>query len=471
MSSAELDCIFNPSSIAIVGASSEADSATNTIFVEPLLDFGFKGPIYPVNPKAESVMGLKAYPSLKDIPGPVDYVICAVAAFLIPEVVRQCIEKGVKALHIFTAGFSETGTEEGRRLEQEIVEQARSGGVRVIGPNCFGISYARSGLCSMPDMSREPGTVAVVSQSAATARDITEGGTRRGLKFSKVINYGNGCDLNETDFLAYLRDDPETEVIALYLEGVRGRNFFPVLKETAGRKPVVLLRGGRSQSGGEAARSHSGSLVSGEHVWEAVVRQSGVIPAEDLDELEDILVTLHHLPGLTGRRAGLINFGGGFCVQAADEFERAGLEVPALSPETRSRLREFIPPVGTSVRNPIDVPPGVIWRASRLHRTVSILAEAPEIDFILVRMFIPASSHRKFPYLFEEQLEGILRSRRLPKPVGVVFRFTGAPESADMALKLLTACGEARIPVYPSMGHAARALRRVIAYNERRGRI
>lgn len=464
----ELDYIFNPASIAIVGASSEVDSATNTIFVEPLLDFGFKGPIYPINPKAERVMGLKAYPSLESVPGPVDYVICAVAAPLIPGIVQQCIDKKVKALHIFTAGFSEIGTEEGKKLEREIAEKARSGGVRIIGPNCFGISHPRSGLCSMPDMSKEPGPVAVVSQSAATARDLIEGGTRRGLKFSKVINYGNGCDLNETDFLDYLKDDPETEIIAVYLEGVRGRGFFPTLRETARRKPVVLLRGGKTEAGGQAARSHSGSLTTRQDVWEAVIRQAGVIPADDLDELEDILVTLYHAPRLEGKRVGLINFGGGFCVQAADEFEKAGLEVPALSSETISRLREFIPPVGTSVRNPLDVPPGVIWRASRLHRTISILAESPEIDFILVRMFIPASSHRKFPYLFEEQLEGVLRSNKLAKPLGVVFRFTGTLESAEMAVKLLAACSEAGILVYPSMGRAARAFSRVIAYNEKR---
>ncbi|MEK7848237.1 MAG: CoA-binding protein, partial [Chloroflexota bacterium] len=228
---AALDSIFFPLSVAVVGASAEPNSGTNIVLLNPLFRYGFKGAIYPVNPKVAEIQGLKAYPSLLDIPGPVDLVICALAARHLPGVARECAQKGVKGLHIFSAGFGETGDSEAKRLEAEVVALARQGGVRVIGPNCFGVSCLASGLCTLGGLPLQPGTVALASQSSAIAVEFTDAAGSRGVRFSKAVCYGNGADLNETDFLEYFGQDPNTHIIVLYLEGVKGKRFFPVLQE------------------------------------------------------------------------------------------------------------------------------------------------------------------------------------------------------------------------------------------------
>ena len=463
-----LASLFSPSSIAIVGASSEPASGTNSIFLTPLRQYGFRGPIYPINPKVSEIMGLPAYPSLSAVPGPVDYVICAVAAGLTLPLVEECQKKGVKILHIFSAGFSESGPE-GARLEAELVSRARRGGVRVLGPNCFGASYPRSGLCSMPDMGKEPGGVAIISQSAATARDLTESGSRRGLKFGKVVHYGNAADINETELLEFMGEEEESKIVAVYLEGVKDRRFLSVLRRVAARKPVLVLKGGRSEAGSRAALSHTGSLAGSAQVWRAVLRQAGAIPVETVDEMEDLLVTFTVLRPPQGRRVGIVIFGGGFCVQAADECQNEGLQVPALPPETQAQFREFISAVGTSLKNPLDVPPAVVWREDRNFRTLAVLDSCPEIDIILTRAFIPVSTYLEGPHVLEAQAGAIIRAgKELKKPVVLVSRYMGSPGSGEIMVRLLEACREGGVPLYPSVVRAARSLRTYLEFMEKR---
>ncbi len=465
---AALDDIFFPSSVAIVGASAEPNSGTNITLLNPLLRWGFRGPIYPVNPKVAEIQGLKTYPSLLDIPGPVDLVICALAARHLPGVARECVQKGVKALHIFSAGFSETGEDEGRRLETEVVSLARQGGVRVIGPNCFGLSCPASGLCTLNDMPPQPGGLALASQSSAIAVEFSDAVAMRGVRFSKAVCYGNGSDLNETDFLEYFGQDPDTRIIALYLEGVRSHRFFSVLKEVAARKPVLILKGGTTRAGGRAVGSHTGSLVGREEVWWSLCRQAGALAATSRDELVDLAVAFYHFTPPLGSRAAIVVFGGGFGVKAADDCERGGLSVPPLDAETRHALSQVMPPVGISTANPVDGSPGVIWVAGPLFKVLTALDSSPEVDLALVHLWVPSHTYRTNPEIVDSQTDAVVRAHReLKKPVVGVNAFTGSPEAAQTSVKTLERCAEAGVPVFPSYYSAASAIRRFIDYHSR----
>ena len=210
----DLDHILHPRSIAVVGASSDPNNPIGQLWLRCAIDFGFGGELYPVNPKASDIMGLKCYPSIRDIPGPVDYAISLIPRHLVPQLLEDCGAKGVRTVHLFTAGFSETCEEEGIRLEEEVIRIAQNSGVRIIGPNCMGIYCPESGLSFNPNFSKEGGGVGYISQSGGNARKLTESGGIRGLRFSKVISYGNASDLNEADFIEYLAHDPQTKVIA-----------------------------------------------------------------------------------------------------------------------------------------------------------------------------------------------------------------------------------------------------------------
>lgn len=465
---AALDDIFYPASVAVVGASAEANSGTNIVLLNPLLRYGFRGAIYPVNPKVAEIRGLKAYPSLLDIPGPVDFVMCALAARHLPGVARECLQKGVKGLHIFSAGFSETGEDEGRRLEAEVVALARQGGMRVVGPNCFGVSCPASGLCTLNDLPPQPGTLALASQSSAIAVEFTDAASMRGVRFSKAVCYGNGADLNETDFLEYYGQDPDTRIIALYLEGVKDRRFFPVLREVAARKPVLILKGGTTGAGGRAVGSHTGSLVGRGEVWWSLCRQAGALAATTLDDLVDLSVAFYHFTPPLGSRTAIIVFGGGFGVKAADDCERGGLSVPPLDASTRHALGRLMPQAGTSTANPVDVSPGVIWVAGPLFQALAALDASPQVDLALVHLWVPSHTHRSNPEIVDSQADAVVKARReLSIPVVGVNSFTGSPEAAQTSLRTLERCVEAGVPVFPSYYSAASAIRRFIDYHSR----
>jgi len=250
MSGHELDCIFDPQSVAVVGVSSRPQrlQGTGTIFLEGLVRSNFKGKVYPVNPKGGEVFGLKVYPSIMDIPGPVDYAICCISRLQVVPFVQECTMKGLKAIHVFTSGFSEIGTEEGKRLEEEISSLARQSAIRIIGPNCLGPYNPTSGLSFSSNFPSESGSVAFLSQSGAFCNYLIPAMAQRGVRFSKVLSYGNACDVNECDLLEYFATDENTTVIAAYIEGVKdGERFKRVLRETAEAKPVIVLKVGVAQ--------------------------------------------------------------------------------------------------------------------------------------------------------------------------------------------------------------------------------
>jgi acyl-CoA synthetase (NDP forming) len=350
----QLDALFEAKSVAIVGA--PRGMKMGKLFLVALLDQGFPGQIYPVNPKAEEIDGLKAYPSVSAIPGPVDLAIVLVPHDRALPVVKECGRKGVKGAVLFTAGYKETGTEEGRALEEELVRVARSSGMRLIGPNGMGLYCPKTGLSFFPQVSKDPGPLGIISHSGSLTNILGRLASQKGIRFSKVVSLGNECDLKSADFLTYLGSDPDTRVIGAYLEGIKDGPFFlDALRKACLEKPVILWKLGLTQEGGRAAASHTGALAGARGIWEGVVRQSGAVPVVGFEAWVDALMGFCLLPSGVGDRVAIISGPGGLAVSAAEACGNNGLRLAQLSPETRSVMAKFVPPTGTSLRNPVDV--------------------------------------------------------------------------------------------------------------------
>jgi acyl-CoA synthetase (NDP forming) len=443
-------------------------------FVPAIVQMGFAGPVYPVNPRYQEIHGLKCYPRLLDVPGDVDYVISSVPAAVVPQLVEESGRKGVRAIHFFTAGFSETGEEERAELEENVIERAKALGIRVIGPNCMGLYVPEAGLAFSGGFPREKGTVALVSQSGANASEFVSSGAQRGLRYSKVISYGNAADLCEADFFDYLAGDPDTEVIASYIEGVRdGRRFVAALKKAARAKPVAILKGGRTEAGGRATRSHTASLAGPIAVFDGLCRQAGAVRVESMEELVDMAIAFRTIGRLPGPRAGVIVGGGGRSVLTADEVNSEGLEVPPLTEETQRQLREFTPIAGTSIRNPVDTMAGWGGNQEEMRRTLEIVAGAPNLDFVLYMGGGPPGPWRGGPAgphdppfdpaeAAQRQVRGLAEAQAAAgKPIVVV---AGTPSNAEGLAYAQALSEEAMaggIAVFASARRAAVALARL----------
>ncbi|MBI5288570.1 MAG: CoA-binding protein, partial [Chloroflexi bacterium] len=346
------DALFRPRSVAIAGASSNVDSPGHD-YVRAIHEFGFDGPIYPINPRAPEILGLKAYAALADVPADVDLVISCIPADGVLDLIEQARQKHVRAIIMFTGRFSETGDAEATQLEQRVKQSAAAAGIRIVGPNCMGVFDSTSRLSFRPDLPRAKGGVAFISQSGNNSVELMLHGAARGLRFSKVVSYGNALDITEADFFEYLAHDAETQVVGAYIEGTRdGRRLLDALRTCAERKPVVVLKGGRTSSGSRTAASHTAALAGQRQIWSAVLRQAGAVEVATFDDLIDMLVAFAFLrndaaastSGAALRpRVGVVGGGGGRAVQSADVCEEAGLAVPKLPDELRAALREKAP--------------------------------------------------------------------------------------------------------------------------------
>lgn len=465
-----LEFIFHPRSIAVAGASADPKKFGRN-FVRALQEFQFPGPVYPVNRTGEDVLGLKAYTSLRDIPGSVDYVISSVPRESLPGLLEDCAAKGVGVLHMFTAGFSETGEQSGAELEQDILRQAQSLNIRLIGPNCMGVYCPSSHISFESFFPKESGTVGIISQSGGNASDLVYHGGARGIRFSKAISFGNALDLNESDFLEYLTDDPQTEIIATYLEGTKdGRRLFRALERAAAAKPVVLLKGGRTGAGTRAVASHTGSLAGDDELWNAVCKQVGIVRAYSIDEVLDVLLAFLYMPAPRGHNVAVVGGGGGASVFAADVCESAGLSLPTISGEAAQELRRFIPLAGTSVRNPVDA-----WTMNpkEFSDTVRIVSDVPQVDFLINHMTVEPGLLDPTNSDSENSLDTLAQGfigacKASAKPVAVVLRNSGYPQSGQASFELGQKVLQAGFPVYPSITSAALATSRYIDYHRRR---
>ncbi len=355
---AHLDYVFSPRSIAFVGAT-ENPTKWGFIVFNNLLMGGYDGDLYPVNPGRESIMGHTCYPSVAAIPGDVELVVFTIPAKEIPEVMDECVAKGIKAALVISAGFKELG-EEGALLEREMVEKARAGGMVLVGPNGQGICCPKCRLFPwMPLLYPAAGHVALVSQSGNILSMMVAELHHFGFGVSKAISSGNEADAKIEDYLEYLTHDPDTDVIIAYIEGVPdARRFFAKARELTKRKPIVVVKGGRTQSGVAAARSHTGAMAVSADIFEAACRQAGLARAETIEEAACLAAGFINRPLPRGRRVGIITGGGGLGVMASDACTEAGLEIVKLSEKTLAEIGRNLPDWWVP-GNPVDLVAGL----------------------------------------------------------------------------------------------------------------
>lgn len=464
----EVDSIFHPHSVALVGVTISNPEHWTRTFYNALRKFEFPYPLYLVNPKGSHIDGLKVYPSLTDVPTNVDYVTSTVPAKAAPGLIEECARKGVKTVHFCTAGFRETGEKEGIELEAALVRAGQETGVRIIGPNSMGIYCPESHLSFAADFPRDSGPVALISQSGGNATILVKEAAWRGVRFSKAVSYGNACDLDESDFLEYLAADPKTKIIALYVEGVKdGRKFREAIGAAAEKKTVILLKGGVSPAGARAVASHTGSLAGSEVIWDALCRQLGVIRVQTQEELTDVLVTLTSMPDVKGRSTGIIGFGGGASVLITDQFEKAGLKVPALPHDIQKKIRDFTPIAGNILRNPIDYSQTMMDKEKML-KAVDIVLGWDGIDFLTV-FYKPTIAPPSMNIVIRQILDEIFReSKVFSKPMAVVMLLSFIPEEIERFLPLLKKAVGLGLPIYYSFDSAARAINLVLTHKEAR---
>jgi acetate---CoA ligase (ADP-forming) subunit alpha len=464
MNAHPLTRLLNPRSIAVVGAKQANDYRWLRCVST------FQGPVYSVNIDPNETAGIEAlgvrnYLRLLDIPGPVDYVIVSVPREVAPMVLRDCVAKGVGGVMLFTSGYSETGTEVGRALEQALVQTAQEANLPVIGPNCMGLFHPKIGLRNFPELyAGESGPVGFLSQSGTHGYNFALMGYPNGIRLSKLVSYGNGVVLDSPDFLDYLRHDPETSIIGMYIEGVRdGRRLFHLLQELTPHKPVVIWKGGQTEPGTRATASHTGSLAESMPIWRAVMRQIGALEVESLEEMIDTIKALLYVSPTRQNRVALISMTGGQSVVTTDAFAQAGLQVPMLSEESYARLESFFNVVGGSYRNPIDM--GSNWGiGEQASEILNILEDDPQVDIIAFELSLNLLYRRmEMQASFRAFLLDLLIShkQRTRKPFLAVVTPSYVPEAEEEIRQLLLA---ERIPSFPTFQRAAKALQACITY-------
>ena len=345
---------FEPRSLAVVGASTNADKVGHAVLVN-VIKSGFPGAIYPINPHATEIQGIKCYPDVETLPETPDMAVIVVPASAVPDVITQCTGKGVRYGVVISAGFREVGIE-GRRMEREMVERARAGGMRIVGPNSLGIMNTALPLnASFAGQMPPQGSIGVVSQSGAICTSLIDWARAESVGFSKLVSLGNNADLVESDFIEALTDDEDTTVIAMYLEGVSdGVRFMKCLSEVSASKPAIIFKAGTTEAGARAASSHTGSLAGSERAYAAVCEQAPALRALTVEELVDLSRTLasQHVP--RGPRVAIVTNAGGPGIIASDECERRGLVLAQISGRTQEQMRKYLP-AAASLHNPVDV--------------------------------------------------------------------------------------------------------------------
>ncbi len=460
------DYIFNPASVAIIGASPH-DMATLAQMRTKIRDH-----LFLVNPKYTEVRGRKCYPRISDVESRIDYAILIVSAPVILQVLEECLQKGVKVAQIYTAGFSETGIPERIELEKKLKQMA-DGQIRIIGPNCFGVYCPRSGLSIVPEAPLEEGHVGVVAQSGSVVESFSYFANTKNLRFSKMVSYGNAVDLDGPDFLEYLADDPDTKIIALYIEGTKDAGRLKMaLTKAARRKPVIAIKGGMTAQGMRAATSHTAALTGDPEIWQSLFKQSGALQVESFDEMVNAVMAFDTSPLPAGRTAAIITNSGGFSVIQTDLCLKAGIEVPPFAPETLASLRTLVPLAGTSIGNPLDAWPiyynvspsgniaDIIRTVSADPRIHSLVLQFDQFRYLRRVLGREVEAHMK--QLIDFMVEGCQHAReKRKKPVMITASLDPYLEDEEdrhyslMMKRGFTAKG---FPVYASLDAAVKAL-------------
>jgi acetate---CoA ligase (ADP-forming) len=447
---ASLAPFFSPRTVAVVGASTRRGSIGGELF-RNILDGDYDGIAYPVNPKAPSVAGVKAYPSISEIPGDVDLAVFCVPGAAVLDEAEAALAKGTRALCVISAGFAETGIE-GSRRQDELLALIRAHGARLIGPNCLGISSAEVSLnATFAPHSFPAGNIGFSSQSGALGLALLEQAAARGLGLSAFVSVGNKADVSSNDLLEYWEDDPNTDLVLLYLESFGNpRKFARVARRVARKKPILAMKGGRTTAGQRAAGSHTAALAGSTTAVDALFRQAGVIRADSLEELADVAVLLSRQPLPRGRRVAVLTNAGGLGILCADACAGAGLELPQLAEETRERLASVLPREA-SLANPIDMLGSAV--GSTYEEAIPIVLADPGIDAVIV-LFVPPVVAGA-----EEVAEAVVRAVRVvpqpEKPVLAAFISAGGVPASLVEAEPPIATFEFPESAARALGHAA----------------
>ena len=442
----DLKPIFSPKSIAVIGASRSPMKIGYEI-LQNILVQGYTGKVYPINPETPMIMGLKTQPSVLAVKDDIDLAIIAVPAEFVPKVMTECAKKKVKGVIVISSGFGETG-EKGKLLEEEVLQIARKGGIRLIGPNTLGYKDPIDNLDAafvfgMP----RPGEIALISQSGALCIGMIYYANGEHIGLSRVISVGNKADVDDADLIDYLDNDPSTKVIAMYIEGIKdGKKFLDSARRC--KKPIVAIKAGRTPAGSAAASTHTGSLSGSDAVYDSAFKQVHIQRAYDVIELFDFARALAYQPPTLSNKVGIISNGGGAGIMIADWCESIGLKVPSLAKKTVEALLPHLPSI-TSARNPLDVAGDA--RFHRYHATGSIMLSDPNVD-ALIMTCVHAGIARPREYV-GAVIKLVEEKRNLKKPI--VACWVGGPEVDEVVQELRVK----NIPVYPSAMRAAKAVR------------
>jgi len=451
----ELSPVFNPDTVAVIGASREKEKIGHSVY--KTMKQSFKGKVYPVNPNAEEILGEKSFNSVKDIPGEVDLAVITVPAKITPKVIEQCGEKNVEGAVIITSGYSEIGNNE---LEKKLKQKIEEAGIRVVGPNCLGILDNTTGLNTLflpPEKLSIPkkGGIGIISQSGAVGSVIVDWCSYENFGVSRFISYGNGIDIDERHLIKFLGQDPETDVIAIYLEGTQeGRDLMQAAKEVTTEKPIIVLKGGKTSKGSEAVSSHTGSLAGSAEVYSSAFQQSNIIQARTMLDLLDYAEAFEKQPLPSGRNVMIVSNGGGYGVLSTDEVINQGLELAEISPELEKELEKAIPDYG-NVGNPFDILGDA--DQERYKKALKPLQDADEVDAVIcVQLFQTGP-------MDEEAIQSVFDfNKNSDKPIIVV---TSGSEKVHEIKEKLENKG---IPVFNTPNRAVDALTSLIKYKERK---
>ncbi|MHA1649379.1 MAG: CoA-binding protein [Candidatus Helarchaeota archaeon] len=482
-SSPQLENLFYPRSIAIVGASTSLLNFGSAFFTSALKDLGYKGKIYYINPKYEGefINNQRVIASLDDVDEKIDVVYSCIRAKLVPDLLRQCVRRGDKFFICFTSGFSEIQTEDAIALEKELLSIIKGSSTRIIGPNCLGPYNPALGVGWNAGLSvpKREGNIAFASQSGGHATTLLRIAPGRGFYYTLGLSFGNQIDVNCLEVLEYYANHPETDVIAFYLEdtgSADGAEFFRKLREVTKKKPVVIWKGGQTETGARAAASHTGAISGSLEIWHSMTKQAGGIFVEHSEEFWDILhllsVLIPYKKLQLCKRLGLVIPGGGNSVEATDLFTRFGFEVPVLSQETQDKIQSLIPAVNTSVKNPVDL--GASGTIDRVFlSSLRYIAEDPSIDCVIHYQPIDWVVHSEMEFGGQGYSWSVARSlgrlakNKLKKPlIQLMPIFEIEPKISEVYPKFIEILRKYGVPNFNSMIRLAKSLNHLNEYVE-----
>ena len=451
---------FAPKSVAVVGASRTPGKIGNTI-LNNLINLKYQGDIFPINPNASDISRLKTYPSIAEVPHKIEVAVIAIPAHLVLDVVRDCAKRGVRGIVIVSSGFSEAG-QEGIERQRELIRIAASNGMRIIGPNTTGILNTANGFTTtfVPIKEISEGSIAFIAQTGMFAGMMMEYIlTSEKFGLSKVAGLGNKADVADHEILDYLAEDTATKAIMMYIEGVKdGKRFFEAARRFTQKKPMIVLKVGRTEAGAKAARSHTGSLTGRDEVFEALCQQAGIIRANDFDELVDFAKMFAYQPLPRGNRIAIITLSGGAGVMSADACLQSGLRLADIEQHRLDKVIEKMPSWAT-LSNPVDVEPlsETVGRIDAFRIPLEVILPDESVDMCLLIMGTIRTQKGDLDYLKD------IRQAYPQKPIAVCIIGT-----QDIYEQLFSTIEEMRIPVFPSVHRVVNGLAALYRYSQMR---